>query len=175
MKTNSMENELVVSQNRLDVHSPGWIDPLDLSVTVQGSFYLVDFGWEAQPRFHRVNKAKQCSCGRPHCEAIDAVRAHLQAGGPRASDPEGMPPCPICGGKTTRDRDWDGRYTKTLGWICSKGGLRHFLEAKARQIQKQQAENPWLIPPAPGYLGVLRKEFGKIPECPSASLQPIEP
>ena len=100
------------------------------------------------------------------------MRQYLQAGGQRAPDPEGMPPCPICGGKTYRDRTWDGKYTRTLGWRCQKGGLRHFLEAKAEKIRRQQAANPWLIPPVPGYPGVRRDEILTWEDClPAAILE----
>ena len=92
------------------------------------------------PRIHTVSKNKECSCGARYCEAIEAVRQYLQAGGLRAPDPEGMPPCPICGGKTYPDRTWDGKFTRTLGWRCQKGGLRHFLEAKAERIKQQLAK-----------------------------------
>ena len=139
------------------------------SVSVQGYQYLVDFGSGSEHRFHRVNKNKECSCGAAYCEAIDAVRFYLQAGGARAPDPEGMPPCPICGSKTYRDRNWDGKYTKELGWRCTKGGLRHFLDAKAERIKKNLAENPWLIPPAPGYPGVRRDELMTWEECEAIS------
>jgi len=135
------------------------------TVTIQGYQYLVDFGSGYPTRFHRVNKNKECSCGASYCEAIEAVRLYLQSGGARAPDPEGMPPCPICGSKTFRDRDWDGKYTKELGWRCTKGGLRHFLDVKTERIKKQFAENPWLIPPAPGYPGVRRDELMTWEEC----------
>jgi len=135
------------------------------SVSIQGCGYLVDFGSDCEQRFHRVSKNKECSCGATYCEAIDAVRFYLQAGGDRAPDPEGMPPCPICGSKTYRDRNWDGKYTKELGWRCTKGGLRHFLDAKAERIKKNLAENPWLIPPAPGYPGVRQDELMTWEEC----------
>lgn len=134
-------------------------------VAVQGYVYLVDFGIGSTPRYHRVGKNKECSCGAPYCEAIEAVRQYLQSGGARAPDPLGEPTCPICGSKTYRDRNWDGKYSKTLGWRCEKGGLRHFLEAKAERIKKQQAENPWLIPPVPGYPGVRRDELMTWEEC----------
>ncbi len=87
---------------------------------------------------------------------------------PRAPGKEGMPPCPICGSRTYRDRIWDGKYTHKLGWRCERGGLRHFLEAKAERIKKQMAENPWLIPPAPGYPGVRRDELMTWEECQAA-------
>lgn len=144
------------------------IEAFVLSVSILGNQYLVDFGQGSSPRFHTVSKNKECSCGAPYCEAVEAVRQYLQAGGLRAPDPEGMPPCPICGGKAYRDRDWDGKYTHTLGWRCEKGGLRHFLEAKAERIKKQLAENPWLIPPAPGYPGVRRDELMTYEECQTA-------
>jgi hypothetical protein len=135
------------------------------TVTIQGYQYLVDFGTGSPMRFHRVNKNKECSCGARYCEAIEAVRLYLQSGGARAPDPEGMPACPVCGSKAYRDPDWDGKYTKELGWRCAKGGLRHFLEAKAERIKKQLAENPWLFPPAPGYPGVRRDELMTWEEC----------
>ena len=173
MKTGLLENER--AQKRLNpirskqsIRDAFAIEVSDLKVSIQGSQYQVDFGLGSNPRFHKVSKTKECSCGAPNCEAIEAVRQYLQAGGPRAPDPEGMPPCPICGGKAYRDRDWDGKYTHTLGWRCEKGGLRHFLEAKAERIRKQQAENPWLIPPAPGYPGVRRDELMTYEECQAA-------
>jgi len=70
-----------------------------------------------------------------------------------------MRACPICGSKTYRDRNWDGKYTKELGWRCKKGSLRHFLDAKAERIKKNLAKNPWLISPAPGYPSVRRDEL----------------
>ena len=136
-----------------------------LTVSVQGFLYLVDFGPGSAQRYHRVHKNKECSCGAAYCEAIDAVRFYLQAGGARAPDQEGMPSCPICGGKTYHDRNWDGKYTKELGWRCSNGGLRHFLEAKAKRIQKQQSENPWLIPPAIDYPGLRRDDLMTWEQC----------
>ncbi|MDD5371163.1 MAG: hypothetical protein PHQ40_18940 [Anaerolineaceae bacterium] len=141
------------------------IDVIALPVYIQGNQYIVDFGQGSSPRFHKVSKNKECSCGAQYCEAIEAVHQYLQAGGLRAPDIEGMPPCPICGGRTYRDRNWDGKYTKTLGWRCEKGGLRHFLEAKAERIKQQLAVNPWLIPPAPGYPGVRRDGLMTWEEC----------
>ena len=138
-------------------------------VTVVGSQYQVDFGAKAPQRFHRVSKNKECSCGAPYCEAIEAVRLYLHAGGMRAPDPESAFTCPICGSKTYRDRNWDGKFTRELGWRCAKGGLRHFLDAKADRIKKQMAENPWLIPPAPGYPGVRRDEVMTWEECEAIS------
>jgi hypothetical protein len=140
-----------------------------LAVSIRSSLYLVDFGQEAHPRYHRVNKNKQCSCGAPDCLAIEAVRNYLQAGGKRAPDPQNHPECPICGSKTYRDRVWDGKYTRTLGWRCTQGGLRHFLEVKAQRIRKNQVENPWLIPPAPGYPGVQRDEVMTFEACAALS------
>jgi hypothetical protein len=135
------------------------------TVSVQGFVYLVDFGLGSVHRFHRVNKNRECSCGTSYCEAIDAVRLYLQAGGARAPSPEEMPPCPICGSKTYHDRNWDSKYSKELGWRCTNGGLHHFLEAKAERVKKQLAENPWLIPPVPGYPGIRRDELMTWEEC----------
>lgn len=138
---------------RLPEDTPHW--PL---VSILGHRYLVDFGPGLACRFHRVSKNRECACGNPNCPAIEAVRQYLKAGGKRAPDPEAMPPCPICGGRTYRDRVWDGRYTGELGWRCVRGGLSHFLENKASRIQKQFAVNPWLFPPAPGYPGLRRED-----------------
>lgn len=146
--------------------------PVDVpapAVSVLGYQYLVDFGAGAAMRYHRVNKAKECSCGAPYCEAIEAVRQYLQAGGARAPDPPPEFSCPICGVKTYPDHRWDGKYTKTPGWRCEKGGARHFLEAKGKQIQQQLAENPWLIPPAEDYPGVRRDEVLTFEECEAIS------
>ena len=139
------------------------------AVSIQGYQYLVDFGPGETFRFHRVNKDKTCSCGDLYCEAIDAVRQYLQTGGQRAPEPLDPAACPICGGKTYRDRNWDGKYTKELGWRCVKGGLRHFLEAKTKRIQRQLEENPWLFPPVPGYPGVRRDEVLTWEECDAIS------
>jgi hypothetical protein len=97
--------------------------------------YLVDFGPETLPRFHVVNKLRQCSCklGKT-CPAIEAVLKYLRNGGQRAPDP--MPSCPMCGADTIRDRELDGKYTKELGWRCSTGGVTHFLQAKAERIKE---------------------------------------
>ena len=104
-------------------------------IRVMGYTYLVDFGPMAQPRFHIVNKQRQCSCKLgADCPAVEAVAEHLRSGGQRAPDP--LPPCPICGAETVRDRDWDGRYTKEPGWRCTAGGISHFLQARCKRIQE---------------------------------------
>jgi len=138
-------------------------------VSIQGFQYLVDFGAGETVRYHRVNKDKTCSCDTPFCEAIEVVRLYLQAGGQRAPEPVTKPTCPICGAKTYPDHQWDGKYTKSPGWRCEKAGLRHFLEAKSERIKKQLAENPWLIPPVPGYPGVKRDEVMTWEECEAIS------
>jgi hypothetical protein len=109
-------------------------------ISVIGYTYLVDFGPSTQPRFHTVNKQRSCSCQlKETCPAIEAVAEYLRNSGQRAPDP--MPPCPICGAETVRDRKWDGKYTKELGWRCRAGGLRHFLEAKAERIKEALRRN----------------------------------
>lgn len=109
-------------------------------IRVIGYTYLVDFGPSTQPRFHTVNKQRSCSCELgAGCPAIEAVVEYLRNGGQRAPDP--MPPCPICGAETIRDRKWDGKYTRELGWRCTVGGLRHFLEAKAERIKEALRRN----------------------------------
>ncbi|NMC84438.1 MAG: hypothetical protein GYA58_04045 [Anaerolineaceae bacterium] len=134
---------------------PDLVSPIRISI--QGCEYLVDFGQGVNPRFHRVNKEKHCSCNTPSCPAIDAVREYLLDGGQRAPDP--LPPCPICGAKVSRDPKWDGKYTHELGWRCSQGGVAHFLQQKMERIRKNWQEHPFLIPPTPGYPGVRRDEI----------------
>ena len=111
------------------------LSSLPTRIRVVGYIYLVDFGPSTQPRFHTVNKQRRCSCELgAECPAIEAVAEYLSNCGQRAPDP--MPPCPICGAETVRDRKWDGKYTKELGWRCSAGGLTHFLQAKAERIRE---------------------------------------
>ncbi len=173
MKTELTSNERDVLACSFPLHERKLGDPMirehsrsfSPSVSVQGCEYLVDFGLGNSRRFHRVGKDKTCSCGNPVCPAIEAVRSYLQAGGVRAPDPEGMPACPICGSSTTRDRNWDGKYTHELGWRCEKGGILHFLQAKAERIKRNIAAHPWLIPPAPGYPGVRREDLRTWEQC----------
>lgn len=139
--------------------------PAEANIVIQGSTYLVDLGVGQAPRYHRVNKTRQCSCGAKECEAVAAVREYLCAGGQRAPDVHGLPPCPICGSEVTRDRVWDGRYTGEPGWRCTRGGLLHFLQDKAQRIQQNFEQHPWLIPPAPDYPGVRRDELMTWQEC----------
>lgn len=125
------------TQNRITQHD---LSSFPTRIRVVGYTYLVDFGPTTQPRFHTVNKQRRCSCELgAGCPAIEAVAEYLRNGGQRAPDP--MPPCPICGAETFRDRKWDGKYTKELGWRCRAGGLRHFLEAKAERIKEALHRN----------------------------------
>lgn len=135
------------------------------TVSIAGSHYLVDLDGPDGPRLHRVSKDKTCSCGAPHCEAIEAVRQYLQGGGARAPEPAEPTVCPICGAKTLPDPRWNGPYTRSPGWRCRSGGLSHFLLAKAQHIRQRQAENPWLFPPAPAYPGVRREDILTWQEC----------
>lgn len=177
MKTGPQVNEITTArsrQNRMVVtHRQNAIREIACGetpvVSVQGYQYLVDLGPGCEPRYHRVNKSKECNCGDQFCEAIEAVRQYLQTGGLRAPDPPGEFLCPICGSQTYRDKKWDGRFTRQPGWRCSKGGLRHFLDAKASRIKKQLIENPWLIPPAPSYPGVRREDLMTSEECEAIS------
>ncbi|MFZ6029753.1 MAG: hypothetical protein ACOYYS_18730 [Chloroflexota bacterium] len=117
-------------------------------VQVLGFTYKVDFGPAVQPRFHIVGKDRACGCTLgANCPAVEAVRAYLREGGERAPNP--MPPCPVCGAATCRDRRWDGRHTQEPGWSCTQGGVSHFLQAKAERIRARLAtdEKHWLFPP----------------------------
>ena len=132
------------TQNRITPHD---FTDLPTHVMVVGYRYKVDFGPSVKPRVHLVDKQRRCSCELgADCPAIEAVAVYLCSGGPRAPDP--IPSCPICGAETVRDRKWDGRYTKELGWRCTAGGLSHFLQSKALRIQeallcKQLAANQY--------------------------------
>jgi hypothetical protein len=120
------------TQKRISQHD---LSSQPTHIRVIGYTYLVDFGPSIQPRFHTVNKQRICSCPlKETCPAIEAVAEYLRNGGQRAPDP--MPACPICGAETVRDKELDGKYTKELGWCCTAGGVRHFLEAKAERIKK---------------------------------------
>jgi hypothetical protein len=120
------------TQNRINQHE---LSSPPARIRVVGYFYLVDFGSTTQPRFHTVDKQRRCSCELGEgCPAIEAVAEYLRHGGQRAPDP--MPSCPICGAETVRDRHWNGKYTKELGWRCTVGGIAHFLQAKAERIKQ---------------------------------------
>jgi hypothetical protein len=120
------------TQNRTTQHD---LSSLPTLIMVVGYKYKVDFGPSVKPRVHLVDKQRRCSCELGAvCPAIEAVAEHLRNGGQRTPDP--VPPCSICGAETVRDRKWDGKYTKELGWRCSAGGLTHFLQAKAERIRE---------------------------------------
>ena len=124
-------------QNRITQHE---FLSFPTRVRVVGYTYLVDLGPTTQPRFHTVDKHRRCSCELGiECPAIEAVAEYLQNGGLRAPDP--MPACPICGAEIVRDRHWNGKYTKELGWCCTAGGISHFLQAKAERIRQARCRN----------------------------------
>jgi hypothetical protein len=127
-------------QNSLTQKTSIDLTDLPTRIMVVGYRYKVDFGPSVKPRVHLVDKQRRCSCELGAvCPAIEAVAEYLRNGGQRAPDP--LPPCPICGAETVRDRKWDGKYTKELGWRCTAGGLRHFLEAKAERIKEALRRN----------------------------------
>ena len=106
-----------------------------IRIMVVGYRYKVDFGPFVRPQVHLVDQQQHCSCELDTaCPAITTVTEYLRDGGLRA--PEPLPPCPICGAETFRDRDWDNKYTHELGWCCTAGGLTHFLQAKTEKIKE---------------------------------------
>lgn len=177
MKTAPLATRL----DRLPAHHSTWMKgcregcapseslPLEPSVAIEGSRYLVIFNGESPLPRHLVNKNKECSCGKQDCPAIEAVKRYLQAGGQRAPDLEAPACCPICGSPVQLDRHWNGKYSREAGWRCTSGGLAHFLEAKAKRIQEQLSRNPWLIPPARGYPGLRRDDLLTWQECQAAN------
>ena len=108
--------------------------PAQTQVTIIGSRYRVAFPTDIQA--HLVDKQRRCSCALGLvCPAVKAVAEYLMNGGQRAPDPA---QCPICDAATVPDHAWDGKFTREPGWRCVKGGLTHFLQAKARRIQNRR-------------------------------------
>lgn len=111
------------------------LNKLPTRIMVVGYRYKVDFGPSVKPQVHLVDHQQRCSCVlNTACPAIVVVAEYLRSGGKRA--PEPLPPCPICGAETFRDRGWDNKYTHELGWRCAEGGLTHFLQAKTEKIKQ---------------------------------------
>ncbi len=140
-------------------------------VFVSGFEYHVKLEYESD--FKVVTKDRVCSCGKTKCAHVKAVAAYLKAGGQRAPD-RPAPTCSICGGKIFVDRTWTDRDTegrRIPGWRCEKGGLSHFLEAKAERVKKRLADNPWLFLPVYDdsgscvYPGVRRDEIITAEQC----------
>lgn len=50
--------------------------------------------------------------------------------------------CPICGAQTYGDYRLYGKYTKTPGWKCSKGGSSHFYQEKTNKMMERLGMNP---------------------------------
>jgi hypothetical protein len=126
--------EVQVQDNFIRITHPGFTKH-HVRIMVVGYRYKVDFGPSVRPQVHLVDQHQHCSCElHAACPAVKAVEVYLNSGGQRAL--ELLPPCPICGAETFRDRDWDNKYTLELGWRCSVGGLTHFLQAKTEKIKE---------------------------------------
>ncbi len=123
-----------MQDNFIQITQPGFAK-LPIRIMVVGYRYKVDFGPFVKPQVHLVDQHQHCSCELDAaCPAVKAVAYYLLIGGKRA--PELLPPCPICGAETFRDRDWDNKYTLELGWRCTISGLTHFLQAKTEKIKE---------------------------------------
>lgn len=155
----------------------------EVSVTVVGYFYHVDFGPGGRQRAHRVGKDKRCICQQgTYCPAVAAVYEYLKAGGERSPDPPpGYYPvapvtCPVCQAEAFYDPRLSSKR-RGAGWGCSPAGSLHYWEAHVQVLRQKLAANPWLFPPVvirqgsrllaydglePGdqvlYPGLLRKE-----------------
>jgi hypothetical protein len=126
--------EVQVQDNFIRITHPGFTKH-HVRIMVVGYRYKVDLGPSVKPQVHLVDQHHHCSCELGNtCPAIKAVEEYLNSGGQRAQ--ELLPPCPICGAETFRDRDWDNKYTLELGWRCSVGGLTHYLQAKTEKIKE---------------------------------------
>lgn len=122
-------------------------------IEVIGYFYAVDLGEGVQPRHHRVGKNAICSCQLADlCPAVDAVRAHLAAGGEHPPEPPpGYYPviphkCPICGAAVSFDQSLSSKR-RGAGWRCSSGGTGHYWQRMGQCLKEKFAANPWLFPP----------------------------
>jgi hypothetical protein len=106
------------------------------AVRVVGYFYAVDLGDNVRPQHHRVGINAECTCTLGHsCPAVDAVRAYLAEGGPRAERPPyGFYPvrpakCPVCHAKTATAESLSSP-SRGEGWICPSG-KSHYWQHRA--------------------------------------------
>ena len=51
-------------------------------------------------------------------------------------------PCPVCGAPTSGSIRWTGRWTRKPAWVCSVGGIKHYLWARANSILVAQGKKP---------------------------------
>jgi hypothetical protein len=173
-----------------------------LKITAGDFYYLVDFGEGIIPRYHYVfNTAGGmiCLCAQgANCPATMFVQEHragIEMQLETAADEErrtlaaeliGQMPeghlltfipkrCPECGGLTSSDPIWNGKYTGQKGWKCLSHGISCFIRYKGRGIAERRRQNPdpWIIPPVEGYPGVRLNELG-LPGHP-VYLEPGEP
>ena len=123
------------------------------TITLDGYFYLVDFGERVRPRIHKVGKNGNCTCylGK-HCPAVAEVAAYLDAGGERVPNPPAgyypMLPacCPICGAGVQMDTSLSSPK-RGVGWRCTAGGSLHYWQRMTQALQAAQAQSPWVIAP----------------------------
>ncbi len=113
--------------------------PGQSTVTVDGYFYIVNFGDPISSPHHHVGINGECTCtlGRL-CPAVEEVRKYLRDGGKRADRPPfGFYPvipakCPIkgCGARVYFDASLGSR-NRGAGWRCSKAGADHYWKHRA--------------------------------------------
>ena len=114
------------------------------AVRVAGYFYAVDLGGHVRPQHHRVGINAECTCalGRS-CLAVDAVRAYLAEGGPRAERPPyGFYPvrpavCPVCHSKTATAESLSSRH-RGEGWVCPSGKSHYWQDRATISSMRQK-------------------------------------
>jgi hypothetical protein len=159
-----MEATSILQAWRLDL-------PWEVSVEVDGCFYVVDFGESVRPQLHRVSGDKcDCYLGAV-CPAVKEVADHLKVGGAKAEDPPpGFYPyvpegCPICGSDCYQEKRLASAKRGT-GWACHRGGTLHYWKAHTRALQHARDADPWIYRPVfdPDgqelYPGLRRDELG---------------
>lgn len=138
----------------LSPHEPPIVQVVQHGYRVEWEKSAPGFGG---PRFHHVNKNKQCDCtlGK-NCPSVEAVAEYLAKGGERAPDypvdfwPSVPEQCPICCNPCVARPSFNFKG-HGIGWACTSGGILHYWEARIipikQAIQSRKGQPRWVIPP----------------------------